>query len=148
MTTHNTFSRRDFLKLAGLGAGVLTLSACGVTLPNPPSAAPVSIPGMTAAPASPTLPLASPALVVDLTATRASVPILPGAETPVLRYQATVRQGAAEALQVLENSYLGPIFRVKNGQRIQVKLQNELSDPTIIHWHGLRMPEEMDGHPR
>lgn len=141
MTTQNTFSRRDFLKLAGLGAGTLALSACGVTLPKPSSATPVSTPGMTPSPAS-------PAPVVDLTAARASVPILSGAETPVLRYQATVRQGAAEALQVLENSYLGPIFRVKNGQRIQVKLQNELSDPTIIHWHGLRVPEEMDGHPR
>jgi FtsP/CotA-like multicopper oxidase with cupredoxin domain len=27
-------------------------------------------------------------------------------------------------------------------------LNNELPDPTIIHWHGLKIPEEMDGHPR
>lgn len=25
---------------------------------------------------------------------------------------------------------------------------NDLPDPTIIHWHGLLIPEEMDGHPR
>lgn len=141
MTTQNTFSRRDFLKLAGLGAGTLVLSACGVTLPNPPSATAVSTPGMTPAPASPTL-------VVDLTAARTTVPILSGAETPVWRYQASVREGAPESLQVLDDSYLGPIFRVKRGQRIQVKLKNELPDPTIIHWHGLRIPEAMDGHPR
>jgi FtsP/CotA-like multicopper oxidase with cupredoxin domain len=48
----------------------------------------------------------------------------------------------------LSNSYLGPIFRVKKGQRVQVRLKNELPDPTIIHWHGLLIPEEMDGHPR
>jgi hypothetical protein len=59
-----------------------------------------------------------------------------------------VREGSAESIQVLSNSYLGPIFRVGKGQRVQVRLKNELPDPTIIHWHGLRIPEEMDGHPR
>lgn len=48
----------------------------------------------------------------------------------------------------MRGSYLGPIFRVKKGQHVQVRLKNELPDPTIIHWHGLRVPEDMDGHPR
>lgn len=140
----NPLSRRDFLKLMGLGAGTAALSACGVTLPaasDPQTGVAVSTPGITPSPAS-------PALIVDLTAARTTVPILSGAETPVWRYQASVRDGAAESLQVLDGSYLGPIFRVKHGQRIQVKLKNELPDPTIIHWHGLRIPEGMDGHPR
>jgi len=139
-----TLSRRDFLKLMGLGAGTAALSACGVTLPaasDPQAGVAVSTPGITPSPTS-------PALIVDLTAARTTVPILSGAETPVWRYQASVREGAAESLQVLDGSYLGPIFRVKRGQRIQVKLKNELPDPTIIHWHGLHIPEEMDGHPR
>lgn len=137
-----SLSRRDFLKLAALGAGAVALKGCGF-IPSVPAAdlPATATPGMTPSPLS-------PALSLDLTAERTTVPILPGAETPVWRYQATARQGAAEALQVLENSYLGPIFRVKRGQRIQVKLKNELSDPTIIHWHGLLIPEEMDGHPR
>ncbi len=142
--TSKVITRRDFLKLAGLGAGTLALSACGVTLPdlsNPPTGVAVSTPGITPSPAS-------PALVVDLTAARTTVPILSGAETPVWRYQASIREGVAESLQVLDGSYLGPIFRVKRGQRIQVKLKNELPDPTIIHWHGLRIPDAMDGHPR
>jgi FtsP/CotA-like multicopper oxidase with cupredoxin domain len=137
-------SRRDFLKLMGVGVGTAALSACGVTLPdlsNPAADVTFSTPGITPSPTS-------PALIVDLTAARTTVPILSGAETPVWRYQASVRDGAAESLQVLDGSYLGPIFRVKRGQRIQVKLKNELPDPTIIHWHGLRIPEEMDGHPR
>lgn len=139
-----SLSRRDFLKLAGIGAGTVALSACGV-IPSAPSA-----PQPAVAVSTPTLPPTpgSPSLSVDLTAARTTVPILPGAETPVWRYQATVREGATEALQVLEKSYLGPIFRVKRGDRIQVKLKNELPDPTIIHWHGLRIPEAMDGHPR
>ncbi|GAB4487994.1 MAG: hypothetical protein OHK0031_11940 [Anaerolineales bacterium] len=134
-------TRRDLLKLMGLGAGSLTLAACGVTLPEAPAES------TTAATAS-TETVAAPSLAVDLTAARGTVPILSGAETPVWRYQAALRAGAPESLQTLKGSYLGPIFRVKRGQRIQVKLKNELSDPTIIHWHGLHIPEEMDGHPR
>lgn len=140
----NSLSRRDFLKLAGLGAGATVLSACGI-IPASPSApaagVTVSTPGITPSPTS-------PALVVDLTAARTTVPIFSGAETPVWRYQASVREGVAESLQVLDGSYLGPVFRVKRGQRLQAKLKNELPDPTIIHWHGLRIPEGMDGHPR
>jgi FtsP/CotA-like multicopper oxidase with cupredoxin domain len=136
-------SRRDFLKLTGIGAGAITLNACGVNLPTatPPTATVVPTPGIT-----PTPTVAS--LAIDLTTARTTLPILPGAETPVWHYQASVREGAAESLQVLDGSYLGPIFRVKRGQRIQVRLKNELPDSTIIHWHGLRIPEEMDGHPR
>ena len=137
-------SRRDFLKLAGLGAGTLALGACGVSLPalvNPPTTTAASTRGITPSPTS-------ASLAVDLTATRTTVPILSGAETAVWHYQAAVREGSPGSLQILDDSYLGPIFRVKQGQRIQVKLKNDLTDPTIIHWHGLRIPESMDGHPR
>lgn len=137
------FSRRKFLTLAGIGAGALALSACGVNLPalsSPKAVAPVSSQGLTPTPAS-------PSVVVELTASRTTVPILPGAETPVWHYQAALIEGAPESLQVLDGSYLGPIFKVKRGQRIQVKLKNDLPDPTIIHWHGLHIPEAMDGHP-
>ncbi len=117
----------------GLGAGTLTLNACGLI---PPASTPF------------TPPPGSLSLVVDLTAERATVPIFSGAETSIWRYQASVQEGSGESIQTLSGSYLGPIFRVKKGQHIQVRLKNELPDPTIIHWHGLRIPEEMDGHPR
>ncbi|MBL8099264.1 MAG: multicopper oxidase domain-containing protein [Anaerolineales bacterium] len=91
---------------------------------------------------------ASVSLVVNLTARPVTLPIFSGAETSVWRYDALVQDGNAESIQVLKNSYLGPIFRVRKGQRIQVRLKNELPDSTIIHWHGLRLSEEMDGHPR
>ncbi|MGZ9220946.1 MAG: multicopper oxidase family protein [Anaerolineales bacterium] len=139
----NKLTRRDFIKLMGMGAGTLTLSACGLIPPvsrfAAPTTAPVFSTPFTPAPVS---------LVVDLTAGRATLPILSGAETPVWRYQPSVREGSAESIQTLSNSYLGPTFRVKQGQHVQVRLKNELPDPTIIHWHGLLIPEEMDGHPR
>jgi FtsP/CotA-like multicopper oxidase with cupredoxin domain len=127
----------------GMGAGTMTLSACGLIPPASrfaaPTPAPVFSTPFTPAPVS---------LAVDLTAGRVTLPIFSGAETPVWRYQPSVREGSAESIQTLSNSYLGPIFRVKKGQRVQVRLKNDLPDPTIIHWHGLLIPEEMDGHPR
>jgi len=39
----------------------------------------------------------------------------------------------------------GPMIRVTRGDRIRVIFTNELPDPTSIHWHGLRVPIDMDG---
>lgn len=41
----------------------------------------------------------------------------------------------------------GPLLRAKRGDRLIVHLHNELPWPTTIHWHGLRIPVEMDGVP-
>ena len=41
----------------------------------------------------------------------------------------------------------GPILRAKQGEPFWVKLQNELSEPTTIHWHGIRIDNAMDGVP-
>ena len=42
----------------------------------------------------------------------------------------------------------GPTIRARTGDRLRVELTNELPEPTILHWHGLDVPEEADGHPR
>jgi blue copper oxidase len=42
---------------------------------------------------------------------------------------------------------LGPTIRVQNGQNINIKLKNELSEHTNLHCHGLLIPATMDGHP-
>ena len=126
-----------------MGVGTLTLNACGVIPPAFSDWTPAPIPST---PFTPTPVL--PSLAIDLTAGPATLPVFTGAETAVWRYHASVREGSAEAIEMLNGSYLGPIFRVKKGQRVQVRLKNELPDPTNIHWHGLRIPEDMDGHPR
>lgn len=41
----------------------------------------------------------------------------------------------------------GPTIRVREGQRVRVTLTNNLSVPTTIHWHGLDVPNAMDGVP-
>src|SRR4028118_1996577 len=39
----------------------------------------------------------------------------------------------------------GPIIKAKKGDTVVVKLKNSLSEPTIIHWHGIKLPAAMDG---
>lgn len=41
----------------------------------------------------------------------------------------------------------GPILRANVGDRIRVRLVNQLPQPTSIHWHGLRLDNSMDGVP-
>ncbi len=41
----------------------------------------------------------------------------------------------------------GPLIRARVGDRIIVHFKNDLPEPTTIHWHGLRVPIEMDGVP-
>ena len=41
----------------------------------------------------------------------------------------------------------GPTIRVKLGDRVKVVLHNKLPAPTTIHFHGLTVPNNMDGVP-
>lgn len=39
----------------------------------------------------------------------------------------------------------GPEIRVKRGDRVKVRLVNKLEEATSIHWHGIRIANDMDG---
>jgi FtsP/CotA-like multicopper oxidase with cupredoxin domain len=39
----------------------------------------------------------------------------------------------------------GPTIEAQAGDVLEVRLTNRLSEPTAIHWHGLRVPAAMDG---
>lgn len=39
----------------------------------------------------------------------------------------------------------GPEIRVRKGERVRVRLVNNLEEPTSIHWHGIRIANTMDG---
>lgn len=41
----------------------------------------------------------------------------------------------------------GPEIRVKQGDRVRVRFNNGLGEETTIHWHGVRVPNAMDGVP-
>ncbi|MBL7997112.1 MAG: multicopper oxidase domain-containing protein [Candidatus Kapabacteria bacterium] len=46
------------------------------------------------------------------------------------------------------NMFLGPTLRANNGESVAIRLTNQLSEETNIHWHGLIIPPIMDGHPK
>ncbi|AWV88676.1 multicopper oxidase family protein [Bradymonas sediminis] len=41
----------------------------------------------------------------------------------------------------------GPVLRVKLGEEVLVRFKNDLPQATTIHWHGVRVPNAMDGVP-
>jgi FtsP/CotA-like multicopper oxidase with cupredoxin domain len=41
----------------------------------------------------------------------------------------------------------GPELRVRQGERVRVVVNNKLSEDTTVHWHGIRLPNAMDGVP-
>lgn len=41
----------------------------------------------------------------------------------------------------------GPEIRVRQGSRLRIELENRLPQETTVHWHGVRVPNAMDGVP-
>jgi blue copper oxidase len=57
----------------------------------------------------------------------------PGYTTPTLGYN---------------GPYLGPTIKVRNGEKVNFQINNNLSQKTTVHWHGLHVPAQWDGGPR
>jgi FtsP/CotA-like multicopper oxidase with cupredoxin domain len=89
-----------------------------------------------------------PDVELALTASRGEQSIQPGAPTRVWRFTGKVQRGPETALQMIPDSYLGPIIRLRRGQKVRIRFKNNLGEPSIVHWHGLDVPESADGHPR
>lgn len=47
----------------------------------------------------------------------------------------------------VNGSVPGPILRWREGDTVTIAVTNRLPTPTSIHWHGMRIPAEMDGVP-
>ena len=47
----------------------------------------------------------------------------------------------------VNGSVPGPTLRWREGEAVTVAVTNRLKTPTSIHWHGMRVPAEMDGVP-
>jgi YVTN family beta-propeller protein len=68
----------------------------------------------------------------NLVAKEADVEIAPGVTVRAITYNGQVP---------------GPTIRVTEGDTLRVTLKNELDKATTIHWHGLHVPNNMDGVP-
>jgi FtsP/CotA-like multicopper oxidase with cupredoxin domain len=41
----------------------------------------------------------------------------------------------------------GPEIRIRQGERLRIEIENQLAEETTVHWHGVRVPNAMDGVP-
>jgi blue copper oxidase len=90
----------------------------------------------------------TPDVEIELTAKPSQSQILPGKPTDVWQFTGRVIKGPAASLEPVKSSYLGPTLRLRRGQKVRIRFVNRLPDPSIVHWHGLDVPEKADGHPR
>jgi FtsP/CotA-like multicopper oxidase with cupredoxin domain len=63
---------------------------------------------------------------------------------------ATVDVGGGKLSSVLAYNgfFPGPTFRANSGDAASVLLTNGLTEETTVHWHGMIVPPNADGHPR
>lgn len=69
---------------------------------------------------------------IEIVARLGETVLVPGTVTPLWTYD-----GASP----------GPLIEAHVGDRLIVHFRNELPDETTIHWHGVRVPNAMDGVP-
>jgi len=113
--------RRRFLQT--LGAGGVTAAALSTGLPS-------MITGFGRGMAH----AAETVATRHVTAAPATARLIPGGAvpTPVWAFNGTVP---------------GTLLRVKQGEDVHVRFENQLAEPSSIHWHGVRVPNAMDGVP-
>jgi FtsP/CotA-like multicopper oxidase with cupredoxin domain len=147
MNRPKPMNRRSFLRLAGSTAALFAVGGLpGALAACAPKAAPSDGPANRVAALSAAATLDE--VEISLRATPTETAILPGKPTRTWSYRGKVLSGDANAVQHIPGSYLGPILRLRKGQKVRVRFTNELDEPSIVHWHGLHVPEAADGHPR
>jgi FtsP/CotA-like multicopper oxidase with cupredoxin domain len=118
--TADSLSRREFIKIFGqAGLGALTFLAGGGAL----------------------LPGQSSATRREGAGSVREIHL----ETRELRWE--LAPGKVIKAMAYNGQIPGPEIRVRKGERVRVVLTNALREPTTIHWHGVDVPNRMDGVP-
>lgn len=146
----SSISRRRTLGLiAGAGAW-FTLAGC--TSDDVGNAAESSAPTdpetSESAPGAPTTAPGFEAadLALRLWAEPGTATIVAGLDTDVFKFGAEVMEGDPASLET-NDSYLGPTLHFHQGQRVRIDFENRLAEESIVHWHGLVVPQDQDGQP-
>jgi FtsP/CotA-like multicopper oxidase with cupredoxin domain len=73
-------------------------------------------------------------------------------ETNTVNYQLTASQFQWKLSDTrtisawgFNQSVPGPTLRARKGDTMIVRVKNDLTEPTVVHWHGIRLGSEMDG---
>ena len=128
MSTKN-LSRREFLKFTGIGATALFGNRFLRMNKGMSNAS------------------FTPDAEISITAREKFVPILSGAQTKVWSYEGELLGGSGVSVQNLAGTYLGPIVRARSGTKVRMFFHNNLAEDSVVHPHGLRVPEDCDGQP-
>ncbi len=76
-------------------------------------------------------------------------PELQSGESMVLKStNVEIWPGTTTQIVGLNGSYPGPTIRVQRGEEFSVLFENQHNVESTIHWHGLLVPELMDGQPK
>jgi len=119
--------RREFLRLCGRSAGALAFDA-GVVLQSCES--------------QPTLPEPDARLTLRIPPTMDAADALLTAGAAELDLWSHTSRGWG-----YNGTLPGPTLRTRVGDRARIRVLNQLSEETTIHWHGMVVPASMDGHP-
>ncbi|MBY5560950.1 DUF4396 domain-containing protein [Rhizobium leguminosarum] len=64
-------------------------------------------------------------------------------ETKVVRW--TILPGITVDAYTFNGQLPGPRIQIREGDRVRINVKNSLPESTSVHWHGLVLPNEMDG---
>ncbi len=119
--------RKQFIKKAGLGAGVLALSPWLTSCISDNTIASGNFVNK--------LPLPDEIkdLSFDLTASAADMNLTEDLHLSGFHFNKRIP---------------GPTIRQNRGDEVNIRFNNEIGQDSIIHWHGLIVPPDMDGHPK
>ena len=81
-------------------------------------------------------------------------PVLEKQQGQDFDYEITAQEGITEFFEGISTetygyngNLLGPTLKLDEGESVDVKITNDLDEPTTFHWHGLEVPGEIDGGP-
>ncbi len=70
------------------------------------------------------------------------------------RFTLTLQQGKTKILPDvttqtigINQEFLGPVIRIKKGQKLRMEVTNQLNEVAALHWHGMILPATEDGGP-
>ncbi len=134
MSTRNQYNRRHFMQLSAVAAAAAAMP--GLAWSNTGRIKSAPTPGF------------KPDVEIEFTTRNAHIQVLKnGPTTNVQKYYARLLKGPENTLIPLRGNYLGPILNYEKGQKVRIYFHNRLNEPSIIHWHGLHVPQKSDGHP-
>ena len=156
-THRRTHRRKSWIAFpAGLALGAAAMGAVGLDTPSE------TLTGTTkdtaivaaAAPAADPVPLAQPLF-------QAAKDLRDGTKLAAWRMNGDVKEftltvaplawetkpGVLKQAMAVNGTIPAPVIRVNEGDKLRLIVKNKMKEDTAIHWHGMDLPNEMDGVP-